>query len=64
MSGRGHVVRKEDLDALFELFDKYEPELVGSLLLAYGYARAPKTGGTKEPEFEGGPEPSIEAEEA
>ncbi len=42
LDGRGHVVRSEDLDSLFDLIDRRGAELVGSLLLAYGYARAPK----------------------
>ena len=41
--GRGHIVTTDDLSSLLSLFkEKSDAELVGSLLLAYGYARAPK----------------------
>ncbi|MDI6816614.1 MAG: hypothetical protein QME41_05425 [Actinomycetota bacterium] len=40
---RAHVVRQEDLDAVVGLIEQHGSELVGMLLLAYGYARAPKT---------------------
>lgn len=43
LEGRGHQVTTEDLDQLFALIDQHGSELVGSLLLAYGYSRAPKT---------------------
>jgi len=38
-----HVVKKDDLDAVIGLIEEHGAELVGMLLLAYGYARAPKT---------------------
>lgn len=43
LKGKGHSVTTEDLDSLVRLIHEREAELVGSLLLAYGYARAPKT---------------------
>lgn len=39
----GHSISKDDLDSAIGLIEKYGAELVGMLLLAYGYARAPKT---------------------
>lgn len=42
LKGKGHSIKKEDLDAIIGLIQKYGVELVGMLLLAYGYARAPK----------------------
>jgi len=39
---KAHVIRQEDLDALIGLIEEHGAELVGMLLLAYGYARAPK----------------------
>lgn len=42
LDGRGHVVSTSDLEELVALVQEYGAELVGSLLLAYGYARAPK----------------------
>lgn len=39
---KAHVVRQEDIDAVVGLIERYGSELVGMLLLAYGYARAPK----------------------
>ncbi len=39
---KAHVVKQEDLDAVIGLIDEHGAELVGMLLLAYGYARAPK----------------------
>lgn len=42
LKGKGHSVTTEDLDSLLRLIHERKAELVGSLLLAYGYARAPK----------------------
>lgn len=42
LKGKGHSIKKEDLDLVMGLIEKYGVELVGMLLLAYGYARAPK----------------------
>ena len=44
LKGRGHQVSASDLDQVFDLIDKHGEEKVGSLLLAYGYSRAPKMG--------------------
>jgi hypothetical protein len=41
-------VTTQHLDSLIALIDKHGAELVGSLLLAYGYARAPKVEDEKE----------------
>ncbi len=38
-----HVVSTEDLNHLSQLIESNSPETVGLLLLAYGYAQAPKT---------------------
>ncbi len=43
LKGKEHVIQKEDLDDVITLIEKYGSELVGMLLLAYGYSRAPKT---------------------
>lgn len=46
LEGKYHTVSKEDLDQVIFLIEnngKDQSELVGMLLLAYGYARAPKT---------------------
>ncbi len=43
LKGKGHTVRKDELDEVFRLIDECGAELVGMLLLAYGFARAPKT---------------------
>jgi hypothetical protein len=46
LEGKYHTVSKEDLDQVISLIEnngKDQSELVGMLLLAYGYARAPKT---------------------
>ncbi len=43
LKGTGHSISKDDLDSAIGLIEKYGAELVGMLLLAYGYARAPKT---------------------
>ncbi|MDG6027380.1 MAG: hypothetical protein E3K40_11855 [Candidatus Brocadia sp.] len=42
LKGKGHSIKKEDLDSVIGLIQKHGVELVGMLLLAYGYARAPK----------------------
>lgn len=42
LKGKGHVVETTDLDAVLMLVEQHGAELVGALLLAYGYARAPK----------------------
>jgi hypothetical protein len=42
LKGKGHSVTTEELDSLMRLIQKGQAELVGALLLAYGYARAPK----------------------
>ena len=39
-----HKVNAADLDEVIELIEQKGAELVGMLLLAYGYARAPKAG--------------------
>jgi hypothetical protein len=38
-----HVVDTTDLDQLTQLMEEYDAEIVGLLLLAYGYAQGPKT---------------------
>jgi hypothetical protein len=48
--GAGHMVQTVHLDELVALVDNFGAELVGSLLLAYGYSRTPKTTKTDEPE--------------
>jgi hypothetical protein len=48
--GAGHMVQTTQLDELVTLVDTFGAELIGSLLLAYGYSRTPKT--TKEVETE------------
>ncbi len=48
-NGRGHVVLTTHLDQLVSLIERFGAELVGSLLLAYGYARTPKTTPSEEP---------------
>lgn len=47
LKGRGHVITTSDIDAVIRLIEdaRFGSELVGSLLLAYGYARAPKVEG-------------------
>lgn len=45
LEGRGHTVTAGELDQLFSLIDDHGAELVGMLLLAYGFAHAPKAGG-------------------
>ncbi len=42
LKGKGHSIKKDDLDLVIGLIEKHGVELVGMLLLAYGYARAPK----------------------
>jgi hypothetical protein len=42
LKSKGHSVTTEELDALVHLIHERKAELVGALLLAYGYARAPK----------------------
>jgi hypothetical protein len=42
LKGKGHSVTTEELNSLVRLIHERKAELVGSLLLAYGYARAPK----------------------
>lgn len=44
LKGKGHSIEKKDLDSVIALIEKYGAELIGMLLLAYGYARAPKVG--------------------
>jgi len=46
--GAGHMVQTGHLDELVTLIDRFGAELVGSLLLAYGYARTPKSKKTDE----------------
>ena len=41
LKGKGHSVSTEELNSLVRLIE-HKAELVGALLLAYGYARAPK----------------------
>ena len=43
LKGKGHAIKKEDLDLVIGLIERHGSELIGMLLLAYGYARAPKT---------------------
>jgi hypothetical protein len=38
----GHMVTTEEISSLMQLVEKRHAEIVGSLLLAYGFARAPK----------------------
>ena len=45
LKGQGHVVQTEHLDSLVRLVGEHGSQLVGALLLAYGYARAPKVEG-------------------
>jgi hypothetical protein len=42
LKGKGHSVTTEELNSLVRLIHERKAELVGALLLAYGYARAPK----------------------
>ena len=42
LKGKGHSVTTEELDDVLHLIHERKAELVGALLLAYGYARAPK----------------------
>ena len=42
LKGIGHMVTTDELDSLMKLVEKRHAEIVGSLLLAYGFARAPK----------------------
>ncbi|MCC7422664.1 MAG: hypothetical protein IT428_20485 [Planctomycetaceae bacterium] len=42
LEGRGHVVSAEDLNQVVRLVEKHGAELVGMLLLGYGFARAEK----------------------
>lgn len=42
LKGKGHSVTTEELDSLIRLIQRGPSEVVGALLLAYGYARAPK----------------------
>jgi hypothetical protein len=51
LKGQGHVVRTEHLDSLLTLVSNRGAELVGSLLLAYGYSRAPKVEAESEPDL-------------
>jgi hypothetical protein len=57
LKGRGHQITTSDLDQVFGLISRYGEEKVGSLLLAYGYSRAPKveaeTEATEEVKAEG-----------
>ncbi|HLI47383.1 MAG TPA: hypothetical protein VKV18_01660 [Chthonomonas sp.] len=48
LNGKGHMVSVADLNAVLSLIDKHGAELVGSLLLAYGYAQAEKVSGRDE----------------
>ncbi len=43
LEGKGHVVTAEDLNEIVALVERFGAELVGMLLLGYGYARAEKT---------------------
>jgi hypothetical protein len=47
LKGKGHSVTTDDLDALLLLIHESKADLVGALLLAYGYARAPKVESTQ-----------------
>jgi hypothetical protein len=42
LEGKGHLVTTGELDSLVRLIQEKHANLVGSLLLAYGFARAPK----------------------
>jgi len=42
LKGVGHMVTTEELDSFMKLVEKRHAEIVGSLLLAYGFARAPR----------------------
>jgi hypothetical protein len=41
--GAGHMVQTSHLDDVVTLIDTFGAELIGSLLLAYGYSRTPKS---------------------
>lgn len=42
LEGKGHMVTTEDLDEVIRLIREYGVQVVGMLLLAYGFARAPR----------------------
>jgi hypothetical protein len=46
LEGKGHLVSTDDLNRVILLIEQYGAELVGSLLLAYGYAIAEKVSST------------------
>lgn len=45
LGGQGYVVTDADLDDIVRLTEKFGAELVGMLLLAYGFARADSVAG-------------------
>lgn len=65
-SHRRAAVRTEHLDAIARLIDEYEgdSELIGTMLVAYGYARDARTPGEPEPGTPGGDELPAEGDES
>lgn len=49
LKGAGHTVKKEELDELLRLIDEYGAELVGLLLLAYGFSKTSKADFKQDP---------------
>lgn len=56
---RFHRVSTEDLDDVIDLIEKHEQELIGSLLLAYGYSYRPRDP-QAESDADSGDEPTTE----
>lgn len=52
LGGKGHVVTTSDLNDVVELTEKHHAEIVGMLLLAYGFSRAEATGPREDAEAE------------
>ena len=44
LEGKGHSIREGELSQVLNLIDAHGAELIGMLLLAFGYARKPKDG--------------------
>ncbi len=59
LKGKAHMVSTEDLNAVIAMVDAHGAELVGSLLLAFGYAYGPKK---EDPDQAQTVEPAIAAE--
>ncbi|MFH1147980.1 MAG: hypothetical protein V1736_09785 [Pseudomonadota bacterium] len=49
LKGAGHTVKKEELDELLRLIDEHGAELVGLLLLAYGFSKTSKVDSKGQP---------------